>query len=322
MEKNEKKLFIVLEQHLYDRYHYMIHKYDFDSYLVGGFGDIQIGTTLKHFINRIKKRKILNTEYEKLQRFINQKIEEYKLEQIYFSNSEGYIAYNFLLKIRADFPNLELIGLQHGVFELSEAPKSKIRYLVNNICNFFYGIYPIGAGFGSKIVDKYIVYSDVYKDFLIDKFNWSERNVSSDINFLKCELFDKREFGKKNGKVALFLMQCLNKAGMCSEKDEQFLNKNVLEYLSKRYDKVLVKAHPADKKTITLLANTNVKQIDDLIVAFNSSTHAFSFSSTTLIEAKVFDVEAFAINSKLVKEDKSIYSIFENVLSFEDEIIS
>jgi len=193
---------------------------------------------------------------------------------------------------------------------------------VNNICNFFYGIYPIGAGFGSKIVDKYIVYSDVYKDFLIDKFNWSERNVSSDINFLKCELFDKREFGKKNGKVALFLMQCLNKAGMCSEKDEQFLNKNVLEYLSKRYDKVLVKAHPADKKTITLLANTNVKQIDDLIVAFNSSTHAFSFSSTTLIEAKVFDVEAFAINSKLVKEDKSIYSIFENVLSFEDEIIS
>jgi|TARA_B110000967_G_C18901649_1_gene575867 hypothetical protein len=321
MEKNEKKLFIVLEQHLYERYHYMINKYDFDSYLVGGFGDIQIGNSIKHIFNRIKFRKIITTEYAKLQCFINQKSKEYKLEQIYFSNSEGYIAYNILLKIRADFPNLELIGLQHGVFELSEAPKSKVRYLVNNICKLFYGFYPIGAGFGSKIVDKYIVYNDVYKAFLIDKFNWSETNVSSDINFLKCELFDKRELRKKNKKVAVFLMQCLNKAGMCSEIDEQFLNKTVLEYLSKRYDTVLVKTHPADTKELNFPINTNVKQIDDLIGAFNCSTHAYSFSSTTLLEANIFDVKPYAINSKIVKEDKSIYSVFENVLSFEDEII-
>lgn len=322
MEKNEKELFVVLEQHLYERYHYMINKYNFDSYLVGGFGDIQIGTSVKHIINRIKHRNILDTEYEKLKCFILKKIKKYKVERVFFSNSEGYIAYNFLLKLRVDFPNLELVGLQHGVFELSKISKRKTRRFVNNICKFIYGFYPIGAGFGSKVVDKYIVYNDMYRDFLIDTFNWSKENVSSDIKFLKCELYDKREFRDKNDKVALFLMQCLSKAGMCSESEEQFLNVNVLKYLLKRFDKILVKKHPADQRELNLPVNTRIKQVNNLITAFNNSTHAFSFSSTTLLEAKVFDIEAFAINSDLVKEDKSIYDIFENVLNFEDEIIS
>lgn len=322
MEKNEKELFIVLEEHLSERYDYLINKYNYDSYHVGGFGDIQIGTSLKNLIKRVRHRNILHQEYKKLNTFIKEKLEAHKVEKIFFSNSEGYIAHNFLLKIKVDFPNLQLIGLQHGVFELSEAPKSKSRHVINNFFKYFFGFYPIGAGFGSKIVDKYIVYNDVYRDFLINTFDWSPNNVSSDIKFLKCELYDKKTNEKKHGTTALFLMQCLSKAGMCSDSEENYLNDKVISYLQRKYDKVLIKRHPASKNNLDLVTNSKIKEVSNLVDAFNQSTHAYSFSSTTLLEANIFDIKAYAINSKLVKEDKSIYKIFDNVIIFENEIIT
>lgn len=323
MDNNEKKLFIVLEEHLQERYSYMIKKYNFVGYNVGGFGDMQIGTSAKSIANRIRHRNILDDEYLKLKCFIDIKISEFLINTIYFSNSEGYIAYNILSRLKTDFPNLEFIGLQHGVFELSEIPKKKIRYLVNIFTKFFFNMYPIGGGFGSKIVDKYIVYNHVYKEFLINKHQWNPECVSVDLNFLKCELYDKKRVKPKSkSTTALFLLQCLSKAEMCSAKEEAFLNTEVVRYLKHTHDKVLIKNHPACSNKINLLFGEDVTEVNNLIDAFNECTHAYSFSSTTLLEAKIFDIKSYAINSKLVKEDKSIYSIFDNVLNFENEIFS
>lgn len=324
MGKNEKKLFIVLEEHLAQRYSYLINKHQFEAYHVGGFGSIQIGTSLKNVFNRVWHKNTVKQEYKKLNCFFEEKTRVYNISQVYFSNTEGYIAHNLITKIKKDFPSLQLIGLQHGIFEFSLVPKSPFRRFINFFFKIATGIYPIGVGFGYKIVDKYIVYNQVYKDFLIEKFHWKEEDVIVDLKFLKSELFDnKTSVKKEKGKTtALFLMQCLSKANMCSREQEIYLNNKVIDYLMKRHDGVLIKNHPANTEELIFPFDNKVQEIDNLVDAFNQSTHAYSFSSTTLIEAKIFDIEAYAINSKLIKEDKSVFKIFENVIIFEDEIIS
>lgn len=324
MEKNEKKLFIVLEEHLAQRYSYLINKHQFEAYHVEGFGSIQIGTSLKNVFNRVWHRNTVKQEYKKLNCFFEEKTRVYNISHVYFSNTEGYIAHNLITKIKKDFPSLQLIGLQHGIFEFSLAPKSPFRRFINFCFKIATGIYPIGVGFGYKIVDKYIVYNQVYKDFLIEKFHWKEEEVIVDLKFLKSELFDnKTSVKKEKGKTtALFLMQCLSKANMCSREQEIYLNNKVIDYLMKRHDEVLIKNHPACDENNRLLLNLNVKEIKDLIEGFNISTHAYSYSSTSLIDAEIFDLEAYAINTSLVKENKSVYKIFKNVINFENEIDS
>ena len=320
MEKAEVKLFVVLEEHMLERYLYIIKKNGFKSYCLTNFNNIQIGTSFRSIVNRIKNRKIVKTEYIKLKHWIEDHLERFNVTQLYFSNSEGYIAHNVILKVRKDFPEIKLIGLQHGIFELARPPKKKFRNIVNNICYFALGFYPIGVGFGEKIVDTYIVYNDRYMTFLVEEFGWSKENVIVDLQFLKAELFDKKEDRPKKGKVALFLMQCLSLASMCSKQEETYLNDKVINHLIENYEKVIIKNHPACLEAYKTYSNLKVEFVDDLINAFNMSTHAFSYSSTTLIEAEIFDLEAYAINSKLVKEDKSIYKLFDNVIDFENEI--
>jgi hypothetical protein len=316
MGSDEKRLFIVLEEHMIKRYSYMIDKFNFDGYSVIGFGDIQIGTKPKDLLNRIKHRNLLQKEYKKLSEFIKHKCKERDVKEIFFSNSEGYIAYNFLLRIKKDFPSLRLIGLQHGVFELKKTSKIGIRSFINYVINLSLGIYPIGGGFGQKIVDEYIVYNEVYKDFLVNTYKWPENMVKVDLNFLKCELFDKKINKQKNNTV-LFLSQCLAKASMCDIKEEEFLHNKVLEYLSTKYDKVLIKQHPACCGEISFIKKNNIEFVDDLIEGFNSSSYAYSFASTTLLEAEIFDIETFAIDSELISGDKSLYKLFKNTLNFD-----
>lgn len=319
MDRNERKLFVVFEEHMIERYCYLINKYNFKSHYVVGFKGIQIGTSIKDILNRIKHRSVLEKEYQKLKNFIL-KEDESSIGEIYFSNSEGYIAHNFLKRIKEDFPTIELIGLQHGIFELTKPPKKIIRNVINEIVVILFNFYPIGVGFGAKITDKYIVYNKIYRDFLIDTFGWDKDKVLIDFNFLKTELYDKR-IEKRDGEVtALFLTQCLSKASLCSKKEEDYLNDEIIKYLLKNYKKVIIKLHPACLSETNITLYNNCEYIDNLIEAFNRSTHAFSFASTTLLEAQIFDLETFAINSKRVNDDKSIYKIFSNVIDFENEI--
>lgn len=320
MEKNEKSLFVILEDHLEQRYKYTIEKYGFMSYKVGGFKNIQLGNSTKSILNRILQRSIVNQESEKLINFISDSLNTHELESIYFSSSEGYIAHNLITRVKKKFPKLELIGLQHGIFEFSLAPKSYFRKAINIFFKTVTGIYPIGVGFGGKIVDKYIVYNQIYKDFLIKKFDWKENDVEINLEFLKAELLDKKISIKKNGCIALFLMQGLSLAQFCTKKQEDYLNEKVVEYLISKYETVYIKPHPGSSLNAEFERKYKSLIINDLIDAFNLSTHAYSYSSTALFDAELFELEVFAINSNLVKEDKSIYRIFKNVIDFEKEL--
>ncbi|WP_109098931.1 polysialyltransferase family glycosyltransferase [Aquimarina sp. AU58] len=320
MEKNQIKLFITLEEHLQERYKYIIDKYNFKSYNLENLKELGLGTSFSSIKKRIQYRRKLREEYIKLKDWILNENEQGEIVQIYLSNVEGYIAHNIIKAIKKDFPTIECIGLQHGVFEFSLKPKSPIRKLINIFFKTTMGIYPLGVGFGGKIVDKYIVYSKIYKDFLINEFNWDKSNVEVNLGFLKAELLDQKKTIAKDGSIALFLTQCLSKSSLCSSEVENYLNEKVISYLIHKHDKVLIKRHPACTKDNLTTTNPNVTPIDDLIEAFNMSTHAYSYSSTTLIEAELFDIESYAINSSLVKEDKSVYKIFKNVIDFDNEI--
>lgn len=322
MGKNEKSLFIILEDHLEQRFKYTIEKYGFISYKVSGFKNIQLGNSTKNILNRILKKNIVSRESKKLIDFITDCLNMHEIETIYFSSSEGYIAHNLITTVKNKFPRLELIGLQHGIFELSLAPKNPIRKLINLFFKITVGIYPIGVGFGGKIVDKYIVYNQVYKEFLVKEFQWKEESVEINLVFLKEELFDKKTHVNKEGSVALFLMQGLSVAQLCSPEEENYLNEKVLAYLMKKHKSVYIKPHPASTLNKEFQEKYESIIIYDLIKAFNLCTHAYSYSSTALFDAEIFELKTYAINSTLVKEDKNIYKIFENVLNFEDEIIA
>ncbi len=322
MEKNRVKFFVVLEEHMLERYSYIIEKYNFENYCFQNFNNLQIGVSLQKILKRVKHRNILRIEYARLKQRISDLQKENIVESIYLSNSEGYIAHNVIIKLRKDFPNIELVGLQHGVFELVPPPNKLIRKVINNTINFLFGMFPLGLGFGEKNVDKYIVYNEKYRQFLINELKWEHDDVISDMSFLKAELYDKRQNGLKNESTVLFLMQCLSKSNMCSIEEEEYLNEKVIEFLTDKYEKVLVKNHPACiNNSDKLLQNKKVEKIDNLIDGFNQCSYAYSYSSTALLEAEIFDIESFAINSQLVKEDKSIYKVFSNVISFENEIM-
>ncbi len=320
MEQDEKRLFVVLEPHMVARYSYMIEKFGFDGYIVSGFEGIPIGTSTNDILKRVWHNRVIKNEYKKLKTFIDQKTQDSKITQVYFSNTEGYIAHNFLKNVKRDFPVLELIGLQHGVFELSDAPQKTNRKLINGIFRAFFSFYPIGVGFGGKIADKYIVYNQMYKDFLVKKYNWDQDKVEVNLKFLKCELYDRKEGNRRNSNTALFLMQCLAKASLCSEQDEKYLNDQVLKYLAQKHERVLIKQHPAcaDESVLNLMPNCVL--VYDLVDAFNQGSHAYSFASTTLLEAEIFDLEIFAIDSKRIGGDKSVYKLFANTINFDNEI--
>ncbi|WP_282142873.1 polysialyltransferase family glycosyltransferase [Cellulophaga baltica] len=319
MDFNEKRIFIVLEEHMISRYRYLIKKFAFEEYNVLGLGEFQIGSKPNDILNRIMQRNVLQKEYDRLSIFIKEKCGQHNIKEIYLSNSEGYIAYNFILKIKKEFPTLKLIGLQHGVFKLKRISNRSFRNLMNSTFNLIFGVYPFGGGFGCKIVDEYIVYNSAYKTFLIENYKWNENQVKVDLPFLKCELFDKK-IDKQQNNTVLFLPQCLAKANLCSKNDEELLHNKVLLYLIKKYDKVLIKEHPACRSEISFVKNKKIVIIDDLIDGFNTSSYAYSFTSTTLLEADIFNIETFAIKSKLISGDKSLYELFKNTLNFEETI--
>ena len=320
MEKDNSRVFIVLEEHMQERYAYIIDKYNFKSYNLVGLQHLLGGVSLSKIKQRISSRGLLETQYNNLVTWINAQKED-KITEIYLSNSEGFIAYNIITRLKKDFPEFRLVALQHGIFDISPPPKQGLRNIVNKTCKLCYGFYPIGTGFGTKIVDKYIVYNKLYKDFLVNENNWKEEEVDIDFKFLKSHLYDKRIPNIKEEGTVVFLLQCLSKAKLCTEKEEIYLINGVTAYLSSKYNRVLIKEHPIhkDEKRVTLLENC--EYVDNLIEAFNIATHAYSFTSTALIEAQIFDIKSYSINSDLINLDQEKHDkIFENIISFEKEI--
>ncbi|MGY3795215.1 polysialyltransferase family glycosyltransferase [uncultured Aquimarina sp.] len=320
MESNKNRVFIVIEEHMQERYTHLINKYGYKNFCLKDFQGLNLGASFSHVFKRIYYREILNKEYNKLRFWIEKVNTEVNIEVVYLSNSEGYIAHNIARRLRYDFPEITLIALQHGIFDMSRIPKRFSRLLINKFCWFFFKICPLGVGFGGKIVDQYIVYNEAYKDFLMTEYKWKDHEVKVDLSFLKSELFEKKVTSKKEDDTAIFLLQCLAKAKLCSAEQEHYLNTKTLTYLSKKYTKVLIKEHPAATENHRVELMQNCEYIDNLIEGFNRSSFAYSYSSTALLDAEIFDIETFAIKSEKLKWSKDIYKLFKNTINFENEI--
>lgn len=319
MENENSSLFIIFEHHLFDRYSYTINKYNYEYYLFEDSKGIQFDSSLSGLMTRIHHRKYILNSYDKLNLWLTEQTQNRKIDQLYLSSSEGYIAFNMIAMLKRDFPDIKLIALQHGYFNLSKSKHRNIKRLVNKTIKTLFNIYPVGLGFGEKIAHKYIVYNDDYKDFLVNSCHWKKENVVVDLNFLKSELYDKKNKVHDSRKIALFALQSLSKSGLTTIKNECYLNDKTAEYLCNKYDLILIKEHPAGNEKINF-KHDKLQYTDNLIDALNMCDSVYSYTSTVLIDATIFDAKCFAIQSNLLNVSQDVYKSLGEVVSFESTI--
>jgi hypothetical protein len=273
-------------------------------------------------VNRIANRNDLKNKLRSFMRFV----EENKIEQVYLSNTEGYIGCTGSKFLKSKCPEVEFIALQHGIFPLEiNFFKNSLIKIINKISFFCFGICVLGEGFGSVLLDKYIVYGNAEKSFLINSRNWNNKNIEVNLKFLKSYLLKGKKIDLNKTKVkqnsAILLLQSLASAKICSVSEELILIEQTINYLSLKFEKVLLKEHPFCKNRIkNIKLPANVEVIEDMIDGFQNSIVAYSYFSTALIDAKFFNLKAIAIYSSMFKMDKSVYKIFDNIISFEKEI--
>jgi len=314
MERNKKSLLIIFEPHMNDRYEYMAKKFNMEVFNVNLKNQINNNILLDLLLKIIEKQKLIKKSLE-LKKVIKE-LTENKLT-IYVSNSEGYVAHNCLIYLKKEFPSIEIIAMQHGIMPLSYNRKKRVlRNFINSLFKIIFRIYPYGTGFGIKLSDKYIVYTEQYKELLV-QLGWDKKDVVVDLNFLKCELSDfynKNKSKRLNSDTALFLPQCLYLAKICTYEEEKELLKYAITYIAKKHKRVMIKNHPACRN-INFSLPKNCEYIDDLKEALILSTFAYSFFSTSLIDAEIFEIKAVAFKSKTFnkKIDFKIYNLFKNV---------
>ena len=315
MATNNKSLLIIFEPHMNARYQYIAKKFNMEIIFINLNNKVK-SNILLDFYCKIKNKSNFKNKFLEVKAIIADLQVNNKIK-IYVSNSEGYVAHNFLVYLKKEFPSIEIIAMQQGIMTLTyNKKKIFIRKSINNLCMKFFGIYPYGTGFGIKLSDKYIVYTKEYKKLLLE-LGWSEKDVIVDLNFLKSDLFDfytKNKNNKSNDDIALFLPQCLSLANITTEKDEERLLRKTILYIAKKHKKVLIKNHPACKN-IKFSLPENCTYMDELKEAFLLSSFAYSFFSTSLIDAEIFDIKTIALKSNLFngKIDLNIYKIFTTV---------
>lgn len=278
------------------------------------------GNVVTNILKRLASKNVVLSKVYEIKCFI----ESNKIQRLYFSSPEGYISHNMIRQLQEQVPSVDFIGLQHGVFPLKYSKtKEFARSFVNYFGKLFFGIYPIGAGFGGIHLDAYYVYSDREREFLIKSRKWEENKVFPKLDFIKAELLHKYQNSKldQNPNTALFLMQCLNLAGLTSLKEEKRLTENVINYLAKKYRRVLIKTHPACNKQVSRLElSENVEIVEDMTEGFRQCKNAYSFFSTALIDAKIFNLTTTGIYADTITVDKEIYENFDLKIDFEDII--
>lgn len=320
MEK--RSCLIIFEKSMVQRFSQMAELHDFDIYSVGL--DNNLGNTiLRNIYHRIKSKKLLKKKKSEVIEYLKDK----NYVRIYFSNAEGYISKNFIPTIQKAFPNLETNALQHGVFLLKKSWSIETwRLIVNTLGHLIFGVYPLGAGFGGVKTKKYYVYSDRERNYLISKMGWNPNHIIVDMNFIKVEVFEAylvlRKTIVEDKETAIMLLQGLSSVGICTPQNENFLIQQVLDYLSESFVNVLVKEHPAcPGQLLGIKIPKNVLKVDDLFEGFAKAGVAYSFFSTALIDAKVFNLETVGIISRMIKVDRRIYDNFDRNINF-DEIIA
>lgn len=312
---------IIFETSMNHRYAQMASIHGFQVYEVG------LNNTWKNgFTENLKER--LNSKHsilEKRSLFIKY-LNENNYERLFLSNAEGYISKNFIHSIRNKYPELKIIALQHGIFPLKQPfYKNIIRNAINNFMFTLTGIYPLGSGFGGIKLDGYYVYSEREKNFLIANKGWDSSKVFVDLKFIKPEIYNEYIRLKKSNPherdTAIFLLQGLHLAGICSQEVEVCLIEKTIYYLAKKYQNVLIKEHPACTGRLNSIQfPENVKEVTNLFEGFSQAQFAYSFFSTALIDAKIFELKTFGIRSNKINVDVEIYDNFDININFEENI--
>ncbi|APQ17363.1 polysialyltransferase family glycosyltransferase [Maribacter hydrothermalis] len=321
MEK--RSCLVVFESSMERRYAQMAEIHGFTLYNVGLINDWK-NSFIDNLKTRINSKELL---YQKRALMI-QFLKDNDFNNIFLSNAEGYVSKNFIPSIQKEIPNVKVIALQHGLFPLKHSVFKEIpRDLINTLVHKVKGIFPLGSGFGGIILDEYYVYSEREKEFLVSKRGWSPTSVIVDIKFIKPEIYQQYVALKKvknsDEVTAVFLLQGLFIAGLCSEKNEMQLIERTINYLSKKYTKVLIKEHPAcEGRLKQILLPDNVSEASNLFESFSKANDAYSFFSTALIDAKIFNLKTVGISSKSIKVDKEIYDNFDLNIDFEKDIAS
>jgi hypothetical protein len=313
----ENSCLIIFESAMNTRYINMAKLHDIDVFCANLENNLHNNYIL-NFLERLKSKKKLDDKICEFFKFLKKN----EFCEIYFSSAEGFVSCNFIYRLKKEFPNVRLIALQHGIFSLRCNPvKDFLQNKVNKIVFFIFRIFPFGHGFGGVKLSEYYVYSQREKSFLIDKKGWKKDNVTINIKFIKAELYEQflKKKHKQDFKTALFLLQGLNLVGYCSVEEEKHFINTMINYLSRNYEIVLIKDHPScgnRLKNFNLPKNTTI--IENMVEGFERSMTAYSFFSTSLIDAKVFGLKTIGINLKLFKVDEEVYENFDLKINFED----
>jgi len=296
---------IILEKGLNERYKYLIDKY----HLTPHYFNLDNTITL---INKYLTKNVLKNTIENFITYAKTN----DIRTVYLSNAEGYIAHNTIILIKEKIPNIKIIALQHGLFPFKIKYKL-IRKLFNYFTKIFLDIFFYGVGFGGILnIDKYLVYATPYKNYLLQN-GWEENNVIIAPEILKAEFFDNRKTTiNNNSKSALFLPQGLSISGLISKNEEKIINKNVIKYLAKNYEKVIIKMHPLCLDNVSGIMLDNCVIYDNLLESFEESDIAYSFFSTSLLDAQIFGLKTISIILTSSKIDKNLYKIFPKTISY------
>lgn len=260
---------------------------------------------------RIKyRKKLINAKSEILKKLKYKKV-------IYVSNGEGFIALNMIEFIKKN-SKAKIVCLQHGVFELLDWNFFEIflKKFINNATKLIFGIKVIGLGFGYKIADKYVVYCNPYKDFLVNK-GWSNSDVIVSSYFLKGVDYNKNKainYPISETKV-LLAMQPMSAMNLMSKKDEHFLYKKLLKILVSNFEVIYIRQHPycdvevpiVESSKIIKTTNSTLKDdIDkvDIVV---------SFMSSALVDYENANKKFISVYSNKLKKYKSSYIAFKYI---------
>jgi hypothetical protein len=315
--KNDIKdsLLIIFEKDLNNRYEYFVNHTEISTLKLNLDNRYE-----KNLLKTIYRRVLYKKELEKSKKIILQKCANKKY--IFVSNSEGFIALNLIVFMKKNL-NCKIISLQHGIFEFIKWPSYKkfVKLVINSATRIIFGIQPIGLGFGHKIADKYIVYCDEYKNFLVSR-GWHDNDVIVSSFFLKGKendpLIRKKDY--QYNRNVLLILQPMSASGMMKWKTENNLYTKVIKVLLKKFDKIYIRQHPFKRVNLEY-SSKNIIETNEtsLIEDLNMANTVISFMSTVLVDYEEMEKEFISIYTKHLSFYSSSYVAFNKIYYIDDD---
>lgn len=227
-----------------------------------------------------------------LRRELERRREELARHRVYiFDVSEGWFGTTMHFHVRELFPGAILVGLQHGVMELT-GPESiewmrRARVVFSRAQCRLTGAAVIGAGFGNNFFHVYVCYGRTYRKY-IQQLRPASRVL---VDFAALTRVDAaRARARTMPFDLLFLGQALSVYGVRREEE---IYRRVLDRLRQvarsRHLRVRVKLHPKQQLSgalTSMFPEMDFVRDGDLADMLSTSLAAVvSFNSTGLVEA-------------------------------------